>query len=136
MPTQPGTWTAHLNPLSRDWLPPELVGLIPPGEVRPLIRGAGTLGDSLTLAILTTASVITVTLFVIKGTLDQLPGVLNSWRRAVRRCAGRPRTLKVRRSLQATTTETQQGESDANPVGQPAGDSLGAADETWPDAQG
>ncbi|MDQ0942893.1 hypothetical protein QFZ67_004598 [Streptomyces sp. V1I1] len=42
------------------------------------------MGDSLTLAILTISGVITVTLFVVKGILDQLPGVLDSWRRAAR----------------------------------------------------
>jgi hypothetical protein len=55
---------------------------VPAGRSDPL-REAGTLGDSLTLAILTISSVITVTLFAIKGTLDQLPAVLHSWRRVV-----------------------------------------------------
>jgi hypothetical protein len=46
------------------------------------------LGDSLTPAILTISSLITVTLFAIKGTLDQLPAVLESWRRAVQAMRG------------------------------------------------
>lgn len=64
-----------------------MVGLLPPGGPTAL-REAGTLGDSLTLAILTISSVITVALFAIKGTLDQLPAVLDSWRRAVQAMRG------------------------------------------------
>jgi hypothetical protein len=64
-----------------------MVGLLLLGGPTAL-REAGTLGDSLTLAILTISSVITVTLFAIKGTLDQLPEVLNSWRRAVQAIRG------------------------------------------------
>lgn len=64
-----------------------MVGLLPPGGPTAL-REAGALGDSLTLAILTISSVITVTLFAIKGTLDQLPDVLDSWRRAVQAMRG------------------------------------------------
>ncbi|QES33278.1 hypothetical protein DEJ48_07610 [Streptomyces venezuelae] len=41
------------------------------------------MSDSLTLAVLTISSVITVMLFVVKGVLDQLPGVFSSWRRAI-----------------------------------------------------
>ncbi|MET9987484.1 hypothetical protein [Streptomyces rochei] len=60
-----------------------MVELIPLGKVRPLSREARTLGDSLTLAVLTISSVIAVTLFVIRGVLDQLPGVFSSWHRAI-----------------------------------------------------
>lgn len=64
-----------------------MVGLLPLGGPTAL-REAGTLGDSLTLAILTVSSVITVSLLAIKGTLDQLPDVLDSWRRAVQAMRG------------------------------------------------
>ncbi|WP_437070873.1 hypothetical protein [Streptomyces sp. enrichment culture] len=64
-----------------------MVGLLPLGGPTTL-REAGTLGDSLILATLTISSVITVALFAIKGTLDQLPDVLNSWRRAVQAMRG------------------------------------------------
>ncbi|MFE6754639.1 hypothetical protein ACFVDQ_13660 [Streptomyces sp. NPDC057684] len=60
-----------------------MVGLLLLGAPTAL-REAGALGDSLTLVILTISSVITATLITIKGTLDQLPDVLNSWHRAVR----------------------------------------------------
>ncbi|MGJ7878076.1 hypothetical protein [Streptomyces rochei] len=40
------------------------------------------------IALLTISSVITVTLFVVKGTLDQLPVVVSSWRRAVQAMRG------------------------------------------------
>ncbi|MFF1563787.1 hypothetical protein ACFVY1_09705 [Streptomyces sp. NPDC058293] len=42
----------------------------------------------MTLVILTISSVITATLITIKGTLDQLPDVLNSWHRAVQALRG------------------------------------------------
>ncbi|MFF1676204.1 hypothetical protein ACFVYG_09245 [Streptomyces sp. NPDC058256] len=58
-----------------------MVELIPSGEVRPPERGR-TLSDRLTLTILAASSVITVALIAVKGILDQLPDVLNSWRRA------------------------------------------------------
>ncbi|MGW7539843.1 hypothetical protein ACWGKQ_01785 [Streptomyces sp. NPDC054770] len=60
-----------------------MVELLPQGEVRPLSREARTLGDSLTIAVLTISSVITLILFVVKGILDQLPGVFRSWRRVI-----------------------------------------------------
>ncbi|MFF8643487.1 hypothetical protein [Streptomyces sp. NPDC015345] len=59
-----------------------MVGLLPLGAPTAL-REAGALGDSLILVILTISSVITATLITIKGMLDQLPDVLNSWHRAV-----------------------------------------------------
>ncbi|KUM80112.1 hypothetical protein [Streptomyces curacoi] len=65
-----------------------MVELIPPGEVRPLIREARALSDSLIIALLTISSVVTVTLFVVKGALDQLPEVVSSWRRAVQAMRG------------------------------------------------
>ncbi|MBT2420757.1 hypothetical protein J7F01_36815 [Streptomyces sp. ISL-22] len=46
------------------------------------------MSDSLIIALLTISSVITVMLFVVKGALDQLPEVVNSWRRAVQAMRG------------------------------------------------
>ncbi|MGP3924574.1 MULTISPECIES: hypothetical protein [unclassified Streptomyces] len=46
------------------------------------------MGDTVILAILAIAGVCTILLFAVKGVLDQLPGIFESWHRARRAWRG------------------------------------------------